>query len=152
MLTLTLTFEVLDNITIEGQRIARMANLLGFGGSDVKDSNLMDGDLDWLLADGGEVVNFHEEQVGIPPEDKEAEVPFGPGEGVLGVGQQLEDCTLSELSLDELAYKRTMVGATQAKAVEDAAAKADVTKAMLLRKIYRFQEFLQRVKRGPFTV
>jgi CRISPR/Cas system-associated endonuclease Cas1 len=45
-----------------------------------------------------------------------------------------------------------MVGATQAKAVEDAAAKADVTKAMLLRKIYRLQEFLQRVKRGPFTV
>jgi hypothetical protein len=106
------TFEVLDNITIEGQRIARMANLLGFGGADVKDSNLMDDDLDWLLADGGEVVNFHEEQVGIPPEDKEAEVRFGPGEGVLGVGQQLEDCTLSENSLDELAYKRTMVGAT----------------------------------------
>ncbi|TKW00980.1 hypothetical protein SEVIR_8G148100v4 [Setaria viridis] len=82
--------EVLDSITIEGQRIARVANLLGFGGAGVEETKLMDDDLEWLLEDvfeAGEVgdveaVYFEEDMVSV--EDREAGLPVGSGdEGAL---------------------------------------------------------------------
>ena len=63
-------FEVVDNVTMEGQRIACVANLLGFCGVDMEDLKLVEDDVEWFLTSDGEPEDLED----LHHEDKEAGV------------------------------------------------------------------------------
>ncbi|XP_062197984.1 uncharacterized protein LOC133900769 [Phragmites australis] len=66
------TLAILGNITIEAQRIARVARALAFGGIDVEVPVLTEEDIVWLTADG----------IGASKGMDAVEIGHGEGEGV----------------------------------------------------------------------